>query len=803
MSEKNKTSAYPDPLAPSEEKVDKAYGLKYAKYIADHWFNGGIIADGCSYKERREWIRNKRLYARGKQGEQRYKDHVSRDNEGLSFMNLDWRPTNFMGKFVRVITSGVKEENYTVNVSALDRLAGVERKELRNRMNENMRSMPMLKEAKELLGIDVTPKGFVPEDEEELKMMVDIKHRPKCEISEEILVNYVLKTNNWHNTKSKVDRDLTEAGIGIVKARTDKLNGITLQYIDPEFFIHSYVRENDFSDMKYGGHIEPTTIGNLKRNSGFDDKILREIAKRYSTGQAGSSFTMNYDTAPMDALLECKVDVLHFTYETSKTFVYKKKKTKHGEIYTERDESYNPKKRSDYERVDKTHNTWFEGSYVIGTDYIYDYREVENMLVDEGDKAMPDYIVRASEIYENKLGSFVDDVEPTLDQMHYTLLKLQHITAEIRPNGANIDLDMLAELESATKAGKMMNWQEILALYQAKGITFSKRADMGESGIKDNSAVQTTANGIPANLPHLLETLRDQYQRVRDITGVNPFRDGSQGERALVGVQQLAFLQSNEATSNIVNASLDITKTTSERISARITEIFESSKLKDLYTRAVGKENMDVVDALKDRNLHEFGFHIQLKPTEQQIAKLNEDLSLCLREGLITVEDKMEAEDLAQINIKMAKEFLKYIRAKRVKERREEEMMMAQNKSQNDIMSAQAAKQAEIQGEEQLAQIRLWEYREKKKIDVMEVQQLNNVNAPVREEKAQTELQKEYLRGQVAMNKMQFMEEEKLKRQNKNNTDHSKMIQQRKAESEPIDFERENMSFKEMMEQLR
>lgn len=802
MNEERKKYGYPDPLAPAEEKDSKDYGLAYAKYISDHWFNGGFITGDCSYRERREWIRNKRLYARGKQDEKRYKDHIARETEDLSFLNLDWRPTNWMGKFVRVITGGINENNYTINVSALDRLAGSERENMKKRMNENLRAKNLLKDAKNMLGIDVTPKGPVPEDDEELRMMMDIKHRPKCEISEEILINYVFKTNNWHNTKEKVDRDLTEAGLGIVKVKTDKRNGITPTYVDPEFFIHSYVREKDFSDMKYCGHIEPTTLGNLMRNSGFDETTIRQIAKKYSKGEVGSSYISNYDEAPLDALLEAKVDVLHFTFETSKRKVYKERKTKHGEVYIEKDESYNPpENRSDYRRVDLPYNTWYEGSYVIGTDCIYDYHEVENMLTDEMDNALPDYIVRASEIYENKLGSFVDDVEATLDEMHYTSLKLQHIIAEIRPNGANIDFDMLAELEGKGKGGKM-SWQEVLSLFQTKGITFSSRANLGEDGIKDGSAVQATANGIPANLPHLLEVLQKQYQDLRDITGINPFRDGTQDQRALVGVQQLAFLQSNVATSHIVNASLDITKATAERISNRIAEIYKSSQLKELYTRAVGQENMDVVDAMKNRSMHEYGFHIQLKPTEQQIQKLTEDLGIALQEGTISVEDKMEVEDLANINIKEAKEYLKYIRQKRAKERREEEMLVAQNKSQNDIASAQATAQSKVQAEEVLSQIRLNEYREKVKIDVMHQQQSNNVDAPIREEETRRELQKEYLRGQVAMNKTKFVEDEKLRRQNKNNTDHSKMIDQRTKDSQPIDFEKENLTFREMIESL-
>lgn len=803
MSETKKINGYPDPLAPTSEKIKDEYGLKYAKYIADQWFNGGMATGNCSYIERRDWVRERRLYARGLQDESRYKNHVARETEDLEFLNLDWRPTNWMGKFVRIITGGIHEDNYNTVVSAMDKLAGAEREKLKKSMYENMRSKKLLEDAKNLLGIDVTPKGFVPEDDEELKMMLDIKHRPKCEIAEEIMINYVFKTSNWHNTKAKVDRDLSEAGIGIVKVATDKRNGIVPKYVDPEFFIHSYVRENDFSDMKYCGHIEPTTIGNLQRNSGYDEKKLREIAKKYNTAENGSTFIQDIDTCAFDSILEMRVNVLHFTFETTKSLVYKKKKTKHGETFVRKDDTYNPPaNRSDYGRVDSTYNTWMEGSFVIGTDCIYDYQEVENMLTDEQDNAMCDYIVRATDIYENKLNSFVSNVEPTLDEMHYTGLKLQHLIAEIRPNGANIDIDLLAELEGKVK-GEKMSWKEILGLFQAKGITFSSRAALGEEGIKDGAAVQKIDNGIPNNLPHLVSIIQEQYNRVREITGINPFRDGTQGERALVRVQNAAIMASHDSTKPIVDASLDITKATGERISARLTEIFRSSHLKKMYERAVGKDNMEVVEALKDRSLHEFGFHIQLKATEDQIAQLREDLTLAIQEGTLTLEDKMEVEDLAQINMKLAKEYLKWARAKRIKEAREDEQIRAKAKSENDIAASQAASRAKVEEEYHKAQIRMREYSQKADVDVRKQHQLQNVEKPVREEQADLELTKEYIRANGALQKTKFVEEEKLKRQNKNNTDHSKMIDQRVKDSQPIDFSDENMTFKEMMENLR
>lgn len=796
----SKNNSYPDPLAPFEEKKKEAYGVKYANYIQDQWFNGKIIGDGCSHFERREWIRKRRLYAKGLQDQDQYKKIVARQTEDMSFLNLDWRPTNFAGKFVRVVTGGINDDNYSINITALDRLAGQEKNKLKENLTKNLKAKALLQDAKQLLGVDVAPHGYIPEDEEDLKMYLDIKFRPKCEIAEEILINYAFKTNNWHTTKELINEDMTVAGLGVAKVRTDKRNGLQLDYIDPEFFIHSYVKQKDFKDLKYCGHIEPTTIGDLQRNGDFTEAQLRDIAKHYASINRHS--INDYETAPFASLLELKVDVLHFNFQTTKELVYKKRKTKHGNFYSQRPDTYNPKTRSDYERAGRVFNTWFEGSVVIGTEHIYNYRECENILTDENDNALPDYIVRAANWYENKPSSFVSEIEPTLDQMHYTLLKLQHLVSEIRPNGAVIDLDMLAEMESVTKGGGKMSTTELLALFQTKGITFSKTANMGDDGVKSNPAVQVLANGVPPNLPHLLEILQDQYQRVRDITGINPFRDGSQNERALVGVQQAAIIASNDTTAHIVNACLDVTKTVAERVSSRLTDIFAKSSIRERYERAVSKENMEVVESLKDRSLHEFGFHVQLKPTLDAIQELNEDLSLALQAQEISVEDKMEAKELAEINIKMAREFLKYIRGKRMKERRIDEMQRHQAKAESDARAAQMAEASRVQAEQQIAQIEVWKYREQAKIDIMVKQQETNIEYPIEKLKLETDLTKEQIRANSADQKTKYVEDQKLKRQNKNNTDHSKMIEQRNEDSGALDFENNNLSFKEILESI-
>ena len=50
-----------------------------------------------------------RLYARGEQPVQKYKDELS-INGDLSYLNLDWKPVPVISKFVDIVVNGITEK---------------------------------------------------------------------------------------------------------------------------------------------------------------------------------------------------------------------------------------------------------------------------------------------------------------------------------------------------------------------------------------------------------------------------------------------------------------------------------------------------------------------------------------------------------------------------------------------------------------------------------------------------------------------------------------------------------------------
>src|SRR5690606_29359697 len=113
------------------------------------------------------------------------------------------------------------------------------------------------------------------------------------------------------------------------------------------------------------------------------------------------------------------------------------------------------------------------------------------------------------------------------------LLKLQLLIAELRPDTVEINLDLLADIDNG-KGNKEEAWRAALDIFQVKGIVLRKRINMGEDGFKDGAAVDSRPSNQGSAIVPVMNALAFYYNQIRDVTGVNPARDGSLSPDALV-----------------------------------------------------------------------------------------------------------------------------------------------------------------------------------------------------------------------------------------------------------------------------
>ena len=111
MAESGIKSYFPKQTVSDAEKLSYDYGLKVAKAIEHEWFHEETNSN--RYGNNLNNFHNLRLYARGEQSIQKYKDELS-INGDLSYLNLDWKPVPIISKFVDIVVNGIAERTYDI-----------------------------------------------------------------------------------------------------------------------------------------------------------------------------------------------------------------------------------------------------------------------------------------------------------------------------------------------------------------------------------------------------------------------------------------------------------------------------------------------------------------------------------------------------------------------------------------------------------------------------------------------------------------------------------------------------------------
>ena len=123
----NVNSSFPSQVVPAAEKSTYDYGLAVGRAVENEWFRGDRgLGDGGRFGNNWRYFNNLRLYARGEQSVQKYKDELS-INGDLSYLNLDWKPVAVLSKLVDIVVNGMTDKGYEIKSFATDPFASKER----------------------------------------------------------------------------------------------------------------------------------------------------------------------------------------------------------------------------------------------------------------------------------------------------------------------------------------------------------------------------------------------------------------------------------------------------------------------------------------------------------------------------------------------------------------------------------------------------------------------------------------------------------------------------------------------------
>jgi len=776
-------SAFPSQMVSEGEKKTEEYGLLVGQAIEYEWFRGGRV-NGSRWNTGYQQFHNLRLYARGEQSVQKYKDELS-INGDLSYLNLDWKPVPIIPKFVDIVVNGIASKDYDIKAYSQDPQSLKLRTEYASNIVKDMYSQDLIEKAKQTTGQNFAssniPPADLPRTKEELELHMQLSYKQSIEIAEEEVINTVLANNKYFLTKKRVIEDITTIGIGAVKTSFNKSNGVVVDYVDPANLVYSYTNDPNFEDVYYVGEIKSMTLAEIKKRFPYLTDEEMEQMVRYP-GRDGYIANPNYDND--------LVQVLFFEYKTFIDQVFKIKRTDQGlEKTLQKPDTFNPPESDNFNRVSRSIEVLFSGAKVMGVPQMLEWKLAKNMTRPTADttKVNMNYNMCAPNLYQGRIESLVSRITSFADMIQLTSLKLQQVIQRMVPDGVFVDVDGLAEVDLGN--GTNYNPQEALNMYfqtgSIVGRSLTQDGDPNRGKVPIQELQSSSGN---AKIQALIQTYQYYLQMIRDVTGLNEARDGSQPDKdSLVGLQKMAANASNIATKHILDAGLYLTLRTCENISLRVADALDFPLTADSLKESISVYNVETLKEIQNLNLHDFGIFLELEPDDEEQAQLEQNIQVALQTQGIDLED---AIDIRQIkNIKLANQMLKLKRKQKQEQDQANQKAMIAAQGEANAKAAEQAAMNEVEKQQALAQTEIQIEQAKSQFEIQRMEQEALIKKQIMAEQFQYDLQLAKQTSAGVGEKEKFIEDRKDKRTKLQATQQSEMISQRQNDGLPTDFE--------------
>jgi hypothetical protein len=782
----NNNSSFPSQVVPDAEKATLEYGLAVGRAIEGEWFRNyrggaGVGGNAVNYNN----YHTLRLYARGEQPVQKYKDELA-INGDLSYLNLDWKPVPIISKFVDIVVNGMSQRGYEISAFSMDPFSVKQRTEYASSLMRDVQELELAKSIEQKLGVKLINdkvKELGLENKDEVQLHLQLDYKQSIEIAEEEVINDILNKNKYELVKKRFCEDLTILGIGAVKTSWNKAEGITIDYVDPAALIYSYTEDPNFEDIYYVGEVKSISLADLKMQfPNLTDEEMIQIQKYPGNQEYLRNWSGRSDSQT--------VQVVYFEYKTYSDQVFKIKQTATGlEKALQKPDTFNPTESDNFKKISRTIETIYSGAKILGHPLMLNWGLAENMTrpYSNSSKAHLNYTICAPRMYKGRIDSLVNRITGFADMIQLTHLKIQQVLSRLVPDGVFLDMDGLAEVDLGN--GTNYNPAEALNMYFQTGsivgrsLTQDGDPNRGKVPIQE---LQTGSGG--AKIQSLIQTYQYYLQMIRDVTGLNEARDGSNPDKnALVGLQKLAAANSNVATRHLLQAMMYMTVRTCENISLRVSDSLMFPLTKETLENSISRFNVGTLEELSKLTMSDFGIFLKLEPDEEEKQILEQNIQVALKTNQISLTDAIDLRNVN--NLKLANQMLKQRQVKKEKtdQIKQQQNMQAQAKANGE--ASQMAAQAEMQKQQALAESEIRIEQAKSQFDVNKMQQKSQLDQQILTMKHQFDMQLKQMELDTQKAKEKEIEDRKDNRTKLQATQQSEMISQRKNDLLPIDFE--------------
>lgn len=709
MASNTEVLGYPSTFVSKEEKSSNEWGLKYLKTM---WEDARNRGSSYSFEDRASEFIENRKYAEGKQSVTKYYQKLGISEGDTTFQNFNFATSNPLPEIAEYIVGTILNHPYKPQAKAVDSQSKSEVDKKRRELEFNMMIKGVAPSIEEATGKSpLSQKDFVPEDEDDVDLFMQVNYKQaRCMATEELVNHFKLK-NDFRRIERQLAKDMVNCKIGGTRVYVDESGGVRARYIDPVHLISDFVNNPDFSDAKHIGEVIEMTIEELRveAQGQLTEEELQKIAEQAQGKYGNGSWEFNdrkyYRNGQLDESYynHFKIKVLDAEVKSTNRLKYQKMEAKNGGYYfQEKEFDYKPPKNPKRKReiIDKDVEVIYTGKYIVDTNYIYDWGLKKNMVRKRLNSAVSSkvplgFIINAPDIYEMENQSIVRRMIPYADDLVLTRLKMQQMIMESAPSGYAINLDAAV---SALDGIGMDGMTPIKArqLRNAVGDMYFRSTDeSGRDMLGGGQPMYPLPNGLDQSLERLVGFYNATVAQMREVAGIPQGIDGSKpDQKALIGTQKLAMEGANNALRTLRESFFDIQKRTFNQAIILYQRLLENDINTNEIYNALGEDVIEEFE-LSDLSNSDFDIDIKMLPTEEDKERLRGYLNLSIQNNQISVEDAVVVENLLDEDVDKAAVYLVSARKKFDRKQQQQAQAQSEYNAMQQQQSAMAAAEAE------------------------------------------------------------------------------------------------------------
>jgi len=626
-SEPGQNYGFPSHQIPSTQK-NKKWCLQYIKAFDREFTTGNSQILRWAYQQYLDW----RLLAAGNQPIDQYKDqlgvkkrHGKRDQ---SWKNLDWSILPIFPRFKKVIKNRLKKLPREIILSAIDATSieqdGVRYAQIMEHLINREFHSAMEESVTGYKSKSPFEKGEpAPENSNQIQMYMQMYPKNKYIMYMLDQIDMSFLQSDWKQMEDEILDDLIDVGVTSTRAYIDNLGRIRIHKRIPEQTICNPCIHNDFSDLIRVGEYVQMTMSELRASvpkGTFTDKELADIATRASHKTYSAIYAQKYMSDHLRYEWDHeKVTVLMAEWYSADDAAYVMGQNSDGNTsFSKRDNPYwlDKKGLTDQEYVSfykergekreiirDTVNNVYQGNWIVGTDYIYDYGRQSNMI--RAINSINDCKLGTT-MYTTGFDSYMRQCEPLLHNIQINWLNFQHQLSQAKPRGIAIERRALAAVQVGTRK---LEIDDILQMYAETGSFIYVGTDQ-HGRPYPFKPIEELSGGISDAAEKYLQFIISDIEMLRNILGLNDATDASNPDPEMgKKLAEIAISNTDNALGDLYHAFINLYENTAKKVCMLVPDAEGRGRSAGKET-ALGKDAHDFM--LDNRNFSLMDFALSV-----------------------------------------------------------------------------------------------------------------------------------------------------------------------------------------------